>query len=149
MKFWRGCSLNASPHSQQHEVCDVTERATTAPGVALLRDSEVDWVTLRPNIEAGRTITAAGITQLGGGSLRSTGQGGQILDWTLHYDEVLYVEAGELEVVSDGVSMVAGPGEAILIASGTTVTYRTKPHTKCFYVLYPIDWQQRTGISID
>ena len=118
-------------------------------GVALLREGEVEWVTLRPNIEVSRTITAAGISELGGGILRSTGKGGEILDWTLHYDEVFYVERGELEVETDGVSTVAGPGEGILIAKGTKVTYRTKPHTRAFYVLYPIDWQQRSGVSID
>ncbi len=110
-------------------------------GVWLIREGDVPYEELAPGIEIARVISAPASTSLGGGLLRM--DGATFPDWTLKYDEVLYVLEGELEVESDGGSAVAGPGEMILIAGGGTVTYRSKAGTKTFVVLYPRDWADR------
>ena len=114
----------------------------TGPGVRLLTEGDVRFEEISPGLLGARAITAAGFTELGGGWVRMDGSG-ELAGWTLRYDEVLYVVSGELEIERDGASTVAGPGEAILIGRGTTVTYRAKPDTTVFFVLHPRDWADR------
>jgi len=68
-----------------------------------------------PGIDLARSITAAGTTQLGGGYMRY-GEDAEFGEWTLKYDEVLFVQKGEREVVQNGHSTVAREAEAILIS---------------------------------
>lgn len=113
------------------------------PGLALIRQSDVPFTGIAPGMEGSRGLTQAGFTSLGGGWIRMDGSD-ELKDWTLQYDEVLFVLRGEAEVEeSSGKKIVAGPGEAILIGEGTTVTYRGKPDTEVFFVLNPRDWNQR------
>jgi ethanolamine utilization protein EutQ (cupin superfamily) len=110
----------------------------------LLTESDVPYSELVPGLELSRAITHAGTTQLGGGYMRFA-QDAEFADWTLKYDEVLFVQAGELEVVGDGGAVRARVGEAILIPNGTTVTYRGRAGTVGFFVLWPFDWDKKTG----
>jgi ethanolamine utilization protein EutQ (cupin superfamily) len=113
------------------------------PGLELVRQSDVAFTPVVPGLEISRGLTQAGFTSLGGGWVRMDGSG-ELQDWTLKYDETLFVVQGEAEVEdSDGKRVAAGPGEAILIGEGTTVTYRGKPGTLVFFVLNPRDWNQR------
>ena len=109
--------------------------------VKLLTELDVPWEELVPGIDLARSITAAGTTQLGGGYMRYS-EDAEFADWTLKYDEVLFVQQGELEIVQNGRSTVAHAGEAVLIAKGTTVTYRGKKGTVGFFVLWPFDWNK-------
>jgi len=110
--------------------------------VKLLTDRDVPFDELVPGLELARAITSAGSTQLGGGYMRFTSDA-EFPDWTLTYDEVLFVQAGELTVVSDGRSTVARAGEAILIPKGAKVTYRGRAGTVSFFVLWPFDWNKK------
>lgn len=113
------------------------------PGLALVRRDDVPFSEIAPGLEVARGLTAAGLTTLGGGWVRMDGSD-ELKDWTLRYDEVLFVVEGESEVEEKGgATVVARPGEAILIGEGTTVTYRAKPGTLVFFVLNPRDWDQR------
>jgi ethanolamine utilization protein EutQ (cupin superfamily) len=111
-------------------------------GVKLLSDRDVPFTDLVPGLELSRAITHAGTTQLGGGYMRFS-QDAEFADWTLKYDEVLFVQSGELEVVSEGSSTKAAAGEAILIPDGAKVTYRGKAGTVGFFVLWPFDWDKK------
>jgi ethanolamine utilization protein EutQ (cupin superfamily) len=110
--------------------------------VKLLTDSDLPYDELVPGLELARVITSAGSTQLGGGYMRFADDA-EFADWTLTYDEVLFVQAGELTVVSDGRRTVARAGEAILIPKGATVTYRGRAGTVSFFVLWPFDWNKK------
>ncbi len=110
--------------------------------VKLLTDGDVPFSELVPGLELARAITSAGSTQLGGGYMRFT-QDAEFADWTLKYDEVLFVQAGELTVLSDGRSTAARAGEAILIPNGARVTYRGRAGTVGFFVLWPFDWDTK------
>lgn len=112
------------------------------PGLQVIQESDVPFSEVVPGLEISRGLTRAGFTSLGGGWVRMDGTG-ELANWTLKYDEVLYVVKGEAEVESsDGGKAVAKPGEAILIGEGTTVTYRASPDTLVFFVLSPRDWDQ-------
>jgi ethanolamine utilization protein EutQ (cupin superfamily) len=110
--------------------------------VKLLTDRDIPFVELVRGLELARAITNAGSTQLGGGYMRFTSDA-EFADWTLTYDEVLFVQTGELTVVSDGRSIVARAGEAILIPKGAKVTYRGRAGTVSFFVLWPFDWNTK------
>src|SRR5712691_55208 len=110
--------------------------------VKLLTDRDISFEELVPGLQLARAITSAGSTQLGGGYMRFT-QDAEFADWTLTYDEVLFVQAGELTVASDGGNTVARAGEAILIPKGAKVTYRGQAGTVSFFVLWPFDWNKK------
>jgi len=113
------------------------------PGLQVVRETDVPYTEIASGMEGSRGLTLAGFTTLGGGWVRMDGTG-ELQNWTLQYDEVLFVVRGEAEVEdSEGKRVVGGPGEAILIGEGTTVTYRAKPDTLVFFVLNPRDWDQR------
>ena len=110
--------------------------------VKLLTESDLAFSELVPGLELARAITHAGTTQLGGGYMRFSSDA-EFADWTLRYDEVLFVQAGELEIVSDSSSVRAHAGEAILIPNGAKVTYRGRAGTVGFFVLWPFDWDKK------
>src|SRR5712691_12192389 len=110
--------------------------------VKLLTDRDVPFEELVPGLELARAITSAGSTQLGGGYMRFT-QDAEFAGWTLTYDEVLFVQAGELTVASDSGNTVARAGEAVLIPKGAKVTYRGRAGTVSFFVLWPFDWNKK------
>jgi len=109
--------------------------------VKLLTDHDLPFSELVPGMELARSITNAGTTQLGGGYMKFT-EDADFPDWTLKYDEVLFVQKGELEVVSEGKSVKAHAGQAILIPDGEKVTYRGRAGTVGFFVLWPFDWDK-------
>jgi len=110
--------------------------------VKLLTESDLAFSELVPGLELARAITHAATTQLGGGYMRFSSDA-EFADWTLRYDEVLFVQAGELEIVSDSSSVRAHAGEAILIPNGAKVTYRGRAGTVGFFVLWPFDWDKK------
>jgi len=113
----------------------------TEGSVKRLTDEDVAWDELVPGIDLARSITAAGTTELGGGYMRFSNDA-EFADWTLKYDEVIFVQRGELEIVQDGGSTIAQAGEAVLIGKGATVTYRGRNDTVGFFVLWPRDWNK-------
>jgi ethanolamine utilization protein EutQ len=130
--------------SIRKEEMDMTTHQNGAHGVRLMRESDVPFTGLddAPAMQLARVVTEAATTDLGGGFVRFEPDG-ELAEWTLRYDEVFYVIAGRLEVLSNGESVIARPGEVLVIARGTTVTYRGAAGTKAFFVLHPRDWATR------
>jgi ethanolamine utilization protein EutQ (cupin superfamily) len=119
------------------------EDAVAEPKTArLLTDRDVPFSELVPGFELSRAITHAGTTQLGGGYMRFE-EDAEFADWTLKYDEVLFVQSGEMVIVGENASVKAGAGEAILIPNGAKVTYRGRAGTVGFFVLWPFDWDKK------
>jgi ethanolamine utilization protein EutQ len=123
----------------------MTSLGSNTPRVRLMRESDVPFTGLDglPAMQLARVVTEAASTDLGGGFVRFDPDG-EMANWTLKYDEVFYVIEGRLEVLSNGESVVGGPGDVIVIPKGTTVTYRGAAGTKAFFVLHPRDWATRT-----
>jgi ethanolamine utilization protein EutQ (cupin superfamily) len=113
-------------------------------GVCLIAEDDLAYDALggADNMELSRALTAAATTSLGGGFIRFR-QPGQLKDWTLRYDEFIYVLDGQISVLSGGTSVLVKAGQGCLIAKGTTVTYQGAANTRAIYVLHPIDWDTR------
>ncbi|HBJ8885039.1 TPA: DUF861 domain-containing protein [Listeria monocytogenes] len=62
-------------------------------------------------------------------------------DWFLDYDEVDYIIEGRLDVVIDGRTVSAGPGEIIFIPKGSQIKFSVNGEARFIYVTYPADWQ--------
>ena len=63
-------------------------------------------------------------------------------DWLLEYDEVDYIIEGRLDVIIEGRTITAGPGEIILIPKGSQIKFSVSGHARFIYVTYPADWQK-------
>lgn len=61
--------------------------------------------------------------------------------WHLSYDEIDYVIAGSLTIVSGGKSVTANPGQVILIPKGSDIQFSVPEFARFLYVTYPADWQ--------
>lgn len=64
-------------------------------------------------------------------------------DWKLDYDEIDYVISGRLDIVIDGRTVSAGPGEIILIPKGSQIKFSVTGDARFVYVTYPADWQSQ------
>ena len=82
--------------------------ALSKPGLELVRQSDVPFSSVVPGLEISRGLTQAGFTSLGGGWVRMDGSG-ELKDWTLKYDETLFVVQGEAEVEDSSGKKVASP----------------------------------------
>jgi ethanolamine utilization protein EutQ len=72
------------------------------------------------------------------------GASGQLAEfkWTLTYDEVDIVLAGEL-VITRGVEQVrGGPGDVIFIPKGSSITFGTPSRADFVYVAFPANWNE-------
>jgi mannose-6-phosphate isomerase-like protein (cupin superfamily) len=114
----------------------------TGGSVNLLRESEEPYIDFTPGMRLARVITSAGSTVLGGGWIRMDGTG-SLDEWQLPYDEVLYVIEGQITIDCKGESITASAGQALLLAHGNTVTFRSPGEALGFFVLYPRDWSER------
>ncbi len=70
------------------------------------------------------------------------------IDWTVTYDEVLFVHEGEMSIVTGGEQWQCKPGDIVWLPKGTTLSYdASKGRCAYFYALYPVDWAKRQGIE--
>jgi ethanolamine utilization protein EutQ len=101
--------------------------------------------------------TASGDTTIArvvnAGNSRHLGAGLEILDhvsiqWTVTYDEVLFIHEGALTVTAGGRRFECRPGDIVWLPNGTTLAYDASAG-RCayFYALYPVDWAARQGIK--
>lgn len=88
--------------------------------------------------------TAMGSTTMGAGIERLEKTR---LEWTVTYDEVLFIREGELKVVSGGKTHLCRPGDIVWIPNGTTLIYDAPEACEYFYALTPVDWAKRQGIE--
>lgn len=61
-------------------------------------------------------------------------------DWTLNYDEIDYVIEGHLDIIINGNTVSADPGELILIPKGSKIKFSVPNYARFIYVTYPADW---------
>lgn len=64
-------------------------------------------------------------------------------DWTLNYDEIDYVIEGHLDILIDGRTISADPGELILIPKGSKIKFSVPDYARFIYVTYPADWESQ------
>ena len=61
--------------------------------------------------------------------------------WTLTYDEMDYVIEGRLDILVDGQTVSAGPGEVLYIPKDTSIQFSVRDKARFLYFVYPATWQ--------
>ena len=61
--------------------------------------------------------------------------------WELRYDEMDYVIEGRLDILVDGRTVSAGPGEVVHIPRGSRIQFSVRGRARFLYFVYPADWQ--------
>ena len=61
--------------------------------------------------------------------------------WTLTYDEMDYVIEGRLDILVDGQTVSAGPGEVLYIPKDTSIQFSVRYKARFLYFVYPANWQ--------
>ena len=61
--------------------------------------------------------------------------------WTLTYDERDYVIEGRLDILVDGQTVSAGPGEVLYIPKDTSIQFSVRDKARFLYFVYPANWQ--------
>lgn len=70
------------------------------------------------------------------------------IEWTVTYDEVLFVHEGEMTIATEGEQWRCKPGDIVWLPKGTTLSYDASiGRCAYFYALYPVDWAKRQGIE--
>jgi len=105
---------------------------------------------LKPAVtDTGTTMIAR---EIGAPLSRSMGAGIEVLegvtiDWTVTYDEVLFIHAGRLTVEFDGTRHDCEPGDIVWLPEGTSLRYIAEERAVYFYALHPVDWAARQGVE--
>lgn len=60
--------------------------------------------------------------------------------WTLNYDEIEYVIAGELEIRVGEASYFGQPGDVLFIPRGAQILFCTRTFAYFLYITYPANW---------
>lgn len=60
-------------------------------------------------------------------------------EWTVTYDEILYVLDGQLRVIVAGENFDCDTGDAIWLPRDSPLIYETEGKAVCFYAIYPGD----------
>ena len=63
--------------------------------------------------------------------------------WTLHYDEMDYVIEGRLDILINGHTVSAGPGEVIHIPKDSSILFSVKGKARFLYFVYPANWAEQ------
>ena len=69
------------------------------------------------------------------------------IDWTVTYDEILFVIEGPLTVAFEDGEHLCDAGDIVWLPEGTRLKYIAEGRAAYFYALYPVDWAARQGIA--
>lgn len=124
----------------------MTDPASAAPAPAcVFRAAErrlVPAVTPTGTTEIAREVNARVSPSLGAGIEYLEDA---VVDWTVTYDEVLFIHEGRLTVEFDGRREECGPGDIVWLPSGTRLKYMARERVGFFYAVWPVDWAARQG----
>lgn len=89
-----------------------------------------------------RAINASNSRHMGGGIeyLENV-----TIDWTVSYDEILFIVEGPLTIAFDDASHSCEAGDIVFLPEGTHLRYIAEGRAAYFYALYPVDWAARQG----
>lgn len=67
------------------------------------------------------------------------------IDWTVTYDEILYIFEGTLTLELDDGIHECKPGDIVWLPEGTHLRYVARGKAGYFYAVHPVDWAARQG----
>jgi len=71
------------------------------------------------------------------------------IEWTVTYDEVLFIKDGNFTLRIDGKAYRAGPGDILWIPKDTPLVYEARERVVFFYAVYPADKSPSTSKTIE
>lgn len=63
--------------------------------------------------------------------------------WTLHYDEILHILEGRLEIIVDGRVLAGEVGDTILLPNGSSIQFSAPEYAKYTYTAFPANWAEQ------
>ena len=99
-------------------------------------------VTATGTTSIARVVNASNSRHIGGGIeyLENT-----TIDWTVTYDEILFICEGTLTLEFGGARHHCTVGDIVWLPEGTQLKYIAEARAGYFYALYPVDWAVRQG----
>lgn len=71
------------------------------------------------------------------------------IEWTVAYDEVLFIKDGDFTLRVGGQVYRAGPGDTLWIPKDTPLAYEAKERVVFFYAVYPVDRSPSTSKTVE
>ena len=71
------------------------------------------------------------------------------MDYTMTYDDVLYILEGELVFRTEDYEVRCGPGDTLWVPDAITGTFEAKGRCKTFYAVHPVNWDEKAGFKPD
>jgi ethanolamine utilization protein EutQ len=68
------------------------------------------------------------------------------IDWTVTYDEILFIKEGAMRIHSGGKTFDCVAGDIVWLPNGTSLVYDAPETCTYFYALYPVDWAKQQGV---
>jgi ethanolamine utilization protein EutQ len=69
------------------------------------------------------------------------------MEWTVTYDEVLFILEGQFRLKTSEGTFQAGPGDTLWIPEGTQLIYEADEPVTFFYAVAPVSGSPTTGIA--
>ena len=69
------------------------------------------------------------------------------MEWTVTYDEVLFILEGNFRLKTHDGTFHAGPGDTLWIPKGTWIVYQADAPVTFFYAVAPVTGSPTTGIA--
>ncbi len=69
------------------------------------------------------------------------------IDWTVTYDEILFICEGKLTLQFDDFTHECTAGDIVWLPEGTHLKYIASARAGYFYALHPVDWAARQGTT--
>ena len=120
------------------------------PGVKLFRREDQDFSYDGDLADEPYCISAfvnASNSETMGGGFGVFGAGSNV-EWTVTYDELLFIHSGQFQLKIGDEIFHAGPGDTLWIPKDTPLTYIAEEEVWFFFAVYPLSKSPSASLSI-
>lgn len=115
----------------------------------LYRRDDLDWSSMIDVAPAAvQGVVNVGNSETIGGGIGKF-EAGFELDWTVTYDEMIFVHEGIFIVEIDGQRYEGHPGDTLWLPKGTPLKYIAEEDVTFFYAVYPVTESPSTNTARD
>ena len=114
--------------------------------VKLFKKSSLDFTADEYHSSINALVNVGNSSHLGAGI--GTFSAGCNMEWTVNYDEVLFIHSGLFELRVENKAYLAEPGDILWIPANTALTYKADEDVTFFYAVYPVEKSPSTNTDI-